>query len=117
MASAYAAQSFIPILNESAAANTTSQKRLFLAVSSMSAPTVSGPVAHIHYYASKFAQVRVIEMLKEQQHAANGDDSNFFASLHPGGVKSDFARQSNIPDSFLPCRLFFSHLTVFYFPL
>ncbi|KAK9384945.1 putative short-chain dehydrogenase [Lipomyces mesembrius] len=100
---AYAAQSFIPILKESAAAASTSFKGAFIAVSSMSAPTVTGPVAHIHYCASKFAQTRIIEMLYEQQGVFNGgEDEIFFASVHPGGIRSDFAKQSRVPESMLP---------------
>ncbi|EED15669.1 short-chain dehydrogenase, putative [Talaromyces stipitatus ATCC 10500] len=101
LSAAYAAQSFIPILNESAAS--TSFKGAFITISSMSAPTVIGPVAHVHYCASKFAQTRVIEMLYEQQQVANGgEDGIFFASVHPGGIKSDFAKQARVPQSMLP---------------
>lgn len=82
LGTAYAGKYFIPLLNESI--NTT---RVFMGISSMSAPTITGPIAHVHYCASKFAQVRVIEMINEQQ-AKNGI---FVASVHPGGINSDFA--------------------------
>lgn len=82
LGTAYAGKYFIPLLNES-----SNKTRVFIGISSMSAPTITGPIAHIHYCSSKFAQVRVIEMINEQQ-ARNG---LFVASVHPGGINSDFA--------------------------
>ncbi|OKL55364.1 hypothetical protein UA08_09399 [Talaromyces atroroseus] len=86
----FAAQSFIPIIRDAAATSPASYKGVFIGISSMAAPTINGPVAHISYCASKFAQARIIEMLKEQQQQQNGgdDDGIFFAALHPGGVKN-----------------------------
>lgn len=92
LGTAYAGKYFIPILNES-----INRTRVFIGISSMSAPTITGPIAHVHYCASKFAQVRVIEMIKEQQ-AKNG---LFFASVHPGGINSDFA--TGMPEQFKQC--------------
>jgi NAD(P)-dependent dehydrogenase (short-subunit alcohol dehydrogenase family) len=95
LGTAYAGKYFIPLLNESI--NTT---RVFIGISSMAAPTISGPIAHVHYSASKFAQVRVIEMINEQQ-AKNG---LFVASVHPGGINSDFA--IGMPDQLKHCKYF-----------
>lgn len=100
---AYAAQSFLPILNESVAEASTSFKGLFIAISSMAAPTVTGPLIDIHYNASKFAQSRIIEMLHEEQlRLKGGNDGIFFASVHPGGINSDFAKQAQVPDYIIP---------------
>jgi NAD(P)-dependent dehydrogenase (short-subunit alcohol dehydrogenase family) len=100
---AYAAQSFLPILNESAAEVSTSFKGLFIAISAMAAPTVTGPLIDIHYNASKFAQSRIIEMLHEEQlRLKGGNDGIFFASVHPGGINSDFAKQAQVPDYIIP---------------
>lgn len=94
LGTAYAGKYFIPLLNESV--NTT---RVFIGISSMSAPTITGPTAHTHYCASKFAQVRIIEMIREQQER-NG---LFLASVHPGGIKSDFA--TVMPQEYRHCKL------------
>jgi NAD(P)-dependent dehydrogenase (short-subunit alcohol dehydrogenase family) len=108
----YAAQSFIPILKEAVATSPASYKGVFIGISSMAAPTINGLVAHISYCASKFAQTRVIEMLKEQQQQQNGgvDDGILFTALHPGGVKSELSTK-NIPEEFIPCTQM-----PFYFP-
>ncbi|KUL87054.1 hypothetical protein ZTR_05734 [Talaromyces verruculosus] len=100
---AYAAQSFIPLLNESAAAASTSFQGLFIAISSMAGPTVTAPVTDIHYNVSKFAQSRIIEMLHEERLRLKGEnDGIFFASVHPGGINSDFAKSKNVPDYIIP---------------
>jgi NAD(P)-dependent dehydrogenase (short-subunit alcohol dehydrogenase family) len=100
---AYAAQSFIPLLNESAAAASTSFKGLFIAISSLAALTVTSPVTDIHYNVSKYAQSRIIEMLHEERlRLKGGNDGIFFASVHPGGINSDFAKSKNVPDYIIP---------------
>ncbi|CRG83326.1 hypothetical protein PISL3812_00677 [Talaromyces islandicus] len=87
LGTAYAGKYFIPLLNES-----INKTRVFIGISSMSTPTITSPTAHVHYCSSKFAQVRVVEMINEQQ-AKNG---LFVASVHPGGINSDFA--NGMPD-------------------
>ncbi|KAJ5090262.1 hypothetical protein N7532_008946 [Penicillium argentinense] len=81
----YAAHYLLPLL-----VATNSPAMSFLAISSMSAPTVSGPITHTHYCVSKAAQARLIEMINEQ-YAENG---LFCASIHPGGLKSEFSRDA-----------------------
>lgn len=93
LGTANAARYFIPLLVES-----VHKKRLFLVISSMSAATINGPIAHINYCASKFAQVRIIEMIKEQYE----QEGLFVASVHPGGVKSDFSM--NMPQQYKHCK-------------
>lgn len=101
---AYAAQSFIPLLNESAVAAPTSFQGLFIAIGSMAGPTVTAPLTDIHYNASKFAQSRIIEMLHEERLRLKGEnDGIIFASVHPGGIYSDFAKNSQVPDYIIPC--------------
>lgn len=100
---AYAAQSFIPLLNESAATASTSFQGLFITISSMAGPTVTAPVTDIHYNVSKFAQSRIIEMLHEERLRLKDKNAGiFFASVHPGGINSDFAKTKNIPDYIVP---------------
>ncbi|THC98106.1 hypothetical protein EYZ11_002394 [Aspergillus tanneri] len=78
----HAAHHFLPLL-----LNSPTGAMSFIGISSMAAPTVAGPVAHIHYCTSKAAQVKVIEMISEQ-YASKG---LFCASVHPGGIKSDLS--------------------------
>lgn len=93
LGTAYAGHYFIPLLKES-----IHKARVFIGICSMSAATINGPIAHIHYCASKFAQTRVIEMISEQHEK----DGIFAVSLHPGGIKSDLSR--NAPEWLLPCE-------------
>lgn len=69
---------------------TTSGAMSFIAISSMAAPTVSGQGAHAHYCVSKAAQARVVEVINEQ-YASRGI---FCASVHPGGLRSEFSAKS-----------------------
>ncbi|OJJ50963.1 hypothetical protein ASPZODRAFT_162856 [Penicilliopsis zonata CBS 506.65] len=78
-----AARHFLPLLLA-----TKSGAKSFLAICSMAAPMVAGPMAHTHYCVSKAAQARIIEMIYEQ-YAGQG---LFCASVHPGGLKSEFAK-------------------------
>ncbi|PYH97346.1 NAD(P)-binding protein [Aspergillus ellipticus CBS 707.79] len=78
----HAAHHFLPLL-----LGTQSGAKAFIAISSMATPTVAG---HTHYCVSKAAQARFVEMLYEQ-YAGRG---LFCASVHPGGLKSEFSNKS-----------------------
>lgn len=90
----YAAHYLLPLLLA-----TNSAAMAFLAINSMSAPSVSGPAAHAHYCVSKAAQARLIEMINEQY----SDKGLFCASVHPGGLRSDFAKTA--PEWLLECEI------------
>lgn len=79
----YAAHYLLPILLA-----TNSPAMSFIAINSMSAPSVSGPAAHAHYCVSKAAQARLIEMINEQY----AEKGLFCASVHPGGLRSGFSK-------------------------
>ena len=79
----HAAHYLLPLL-----VATNSAAMSFIAISSMSAPSVSGPLAHAHYCVSKAAQVRLVEMIYEQ-YSSKG---LFCASVHPGGLRSEFSK-------------------------
>lgn len=79
----HAAHYLLPLL-----VATDSAAMSFIAISSMSAPSVSGPLAHAHYCVSKAAQVRLVEMIYEQ-YSSKG---LFCASVHPGGLRSEFSK-------------------------
>ncbi|CAI7564521.1 unnamed protein product [Penicillium manginii] len=81
----YAAHHLLPLL-----VATNSVARSLIAINSMAAPTVSGPLAHAHYCVSKAAQARLIEMINEQY----SDRGIFCASVHPGGMRSDFSKDA-----------------------
>ncbi|KAL4972603.1 hypothetical protein BDW66DRAFT_169467 [Aspergillus desertorum] len=78
----HAARHFLPLL-----LGTPEGAMSFIGISSMSAATVAGPIAHVHYCASKAAQVRVLEMVCEQVRGRGV----FVASVHPGGMRSEFS--------------------------
>jgi NAD(P)-dependent dehydrogenase (short-subunit alcohol dehydrogenase family) len=89
----HAAHNFLPLLYGA-------KSPAFLTISSMAAPTVTGPIAHIHYCASKMAQARIIEMISEQA----AGKSVLCASVHPGGVVSDFSKAA-MPEEYHHCKL------------
>lgn len=72
----------------------------FITISSMAAPTVSGPYAHTGYSVSKAALSRLTEMINEQY----GSRGLFSASVHPGGMISEFAKVA--PPEIQPCRFY-----------
>ncbi|KAG9251072.1 uncharacterized protein F5Z01DRAFT_331012 [Emericellopsis atlantica] len=80
----YAAHHLVPLLLES--------KGSFIAISTMAAPMITGFGASSHYSASKVAQVRMMEML----HAQYSSQGLFCASVHPGGLQSDFSRAASM---------------------
>jgi NAD(P)-dependent dehydrogenase (short-subunit alcohol dehydrogenase family) len=86
----HAAHNFLPLLLA-----TESGAKSFIGISSMAAPMVAGRAAHAHYCASKAAQTRLIEMINEQY----ANKGIFCASLHPGGLQSEFARKA-VPEAF-----------------
>ncbi|RFN44682.1 hypothetical protein FIE12Z_11074 [Fusarium flagelliforme] len=59
----------------------------FIVISSISAQGISGFGTTSHYCASKLAQARMVEMI----HAQYAEKGLFVASVHPGGMKSDFS--------------------------
>ena len=71
----------------------------FVTINSMAAPTVSGPGGHASYCVSKAAQARLVEMIYEQY----GETGLFCASVHPGGMRSEFVK--DLPKEILPCTL------------
>ena len=71
----------------------------FVTINSMAAPTVSGPGGHASYCVSKAAQARLVEMIYEQY----GETGLFCASVHPGGMRSEFVQ--DLPKEILPCTL------------
>lgn len=73
----------------------------FIAICSMAAPTVAGFGAHAHYCVSKAAQARLVEMVYEQ-YAGRGV---FCASVHPGGLRSEFSKC--MPEEFMHCEFLF----------
>ncbi|KAF4450362.1 hypothetical protein F53441_6486 [Fusarium austroafricanum] len=75
-----AAHHLMPFLLES--------KGSFVVISSTSALSINGFGATSHYCTSKLAQSRMIEML----HVQYADKGVFVASVHPGGLKSEFSR-------------------------
>lgn len=72
--------------------------KAFIGISSAAAPVVSGPFAHASYSVSKAALNRLIEMINEQY----GSQGLFAASVHPGGMVSDFSKVA--PPEILPCE-------------
>ncbi|KAI6758596.1 hypothetical protein HG530_010836 [Fusarium avenaceum] len=66
-------------------------KGSFIVISSISALGIIGFGTTSHYCASKLAQARMIEIL----HAQYADKGVFVASVHPGGMKSEFARAAS----------------------
>lgn len=77
----------------------------------MAAVTVTAPVTDIHYNVSKFAQTRIIELLHEERLRLKGaNDGIIFASVHPGGIYSDFAKKAKVPESIIPSMLSFLYL-------
>ena len=80
----------------------------FIAICSMAAPTVAGFGGHAHYCVSKAAQARLVEMVYEQ-YAGRGV---FCASVHPGGLKSEFSKC--MPEEFMHCEFFFSCFSLRY---
>ncbi|KAJ4138624.1 hypothetical protein NW768_002474 [Fusarium equiseti] len=59
----------------------------FIVISSISAQAISGFGTTSHYCASKLAQARIVEMI----HAQYAEKGLFVASVHPGGMKSEFS--------------------------
>ncbi|KAJ5162273.1 hypothetical protein N7492_007665 [Penicillium capsulatum] len=79
----HAAHHLLPLLLE-----TQSPAMSFIAICSMGAATVGGPLAHSHYCVSKAAQARLIEVISEQY----ADRGLFCASVHPGGMRGGLAK-------------------------
>ena len=59
----------------------------FIVISSISAQGISGFGTTSHYCASKLAQARMVEII----HAQYAEKGLFVASVHPGGMKSEFS--------------------------
>ncbi|RBQ76133.1 hypothetical protein FVER14953_11834 [Fusarium verticillioides] len=78
-----AAHHLFPFLLES--------KGSFIVISSISAQSLIGFGTTSHYCTSKLAQVRMVEML----HAQYADKGIFVASVHPGGMQSEFSRAAS----------------------
>ncbi|KAF5605845.1 dehydrogenase reductase SDR family member 7 precursor [Fusarium pseudoanthophilum] len=78
-----AAHHLLPFLLES--------KGSFIVISSISAQSLIGFGTTSHYCTSKLAQARMIEML----HAQYADKGIFVASVHPGGLQSEFSRAAS----------------------
>ncbi|GKU22600.1 unnamed protein product [Fusarium langsethiae] len=74
-----AAHHLLPFLLES--------KGCFIVISSISAQGISGFGTTSHYCASKLAQARMVEII----HAQYAEKGLFVASVHPGGLKSEFS--------------------------
>ncbi|KAJ5584274.1 uncharacterized protein N7459_004074 [Penicillium hispanicum] len=87
----FAAHHLLPLLLA-----TASPAMSFIVINSIAAPTVTGPTGHAHYCVSKTAQVRLVEMINEQ-YAPKG---LFCASLHPGGMASEFSK-AVVPEEYL----------------
>ncbi|KAH7245492.1 hypothetical protein BKA59DRAFT_172236 [Fusarium tricinctum] len=66
-------------------------KGSFIVISSISAQGITGFGTTSHYCASKLAQARMIEIL----HAQYADQGVFVASVHPGGMQSEFSRAAS----------------------
>ncbi|KAM0444590.1 hypothetical protein ACHAQK_002086 [Fusarium lateritium] len=66
-------------------------KGSFIVISSISAQCIIGFGTTSHYCASKLAQARMIELL----HAQYADKGVFVASVHPGGMQSEFSRAAS----------------------
>ncbi|KAF4998629.1 hypothetical protein FGRMN_2955 [Fusarium graminum] len=66
-------------------------KGSFIAISSISAQSIIGFGTTSHYCASKLAQARMIEIL----HAQYAEKGIFVASVHPGGMQSEFSRAAS----------------------
>ena len=92
-----AAHYFIPLLLAS-----PQGAKAFIAVSSMAAHMTNGPVANHGYCVSKMAQMRLVEFMAEQY----GGKGLFAVAVHPGGVKTGFAK--GIPEGFEKCTWFSS---------
>ncbi|KAF9765754.1 hypothetical protein IL306_001894 [Fusarium sp. DS 682] len=78
-----AAHHLLPFLLES--------KGSFVVISSISAQSLIGFGTTSHYCTSKLAQARMVEML----HAQYADLGIFVASVHPGGMQSEFSRAAS----------------------
>ncbi|KAJ4012512.1 hypothetical protein NW752_008210 [Fusarium irregulare] len=74
-----AAHHLLPFLLES--------RGSFIVISSISAQGISGFGTTSHYCASKLAQTRMVEII----HAQYAEKGLFVASVHPGGMKSEFS--------------------------
>jgi NAD(P)-dependent dehydrogenase (short-subunit alcohol dehydrogenase family) len=66
----------------------------FIAIGSMAACIIRGPIANTGYCPSKFAQSRFIEFLAEQY----GNGGLFAVAVHPGAVATEMGKGS--PESF-----------------
>jgi NAD(P)-dependent dehydrogenase (short-subunit alcohol dehydrogenase family) len=73
----------------------------FIAIGSMAAYIIRGPIANTGYCLSKFAQNRFVEFLTEQY----GNEGLFAVAVHPGAVAMEMAKGS--PESFKKCKLGF----------
>ncbi|KAF4340259.1 dehydrogenase reductase SDR family member 7 precursor [Fusarium beomiforme] len=78
-----AAHHLLPFLLES--------KGSFIVISSVSAQALIGFGTTSHYCASKLAQARMVEIF----HAQYADKGIFVASVHPGGMQSEFSRAAS----------------------
>ncbi|KAH8651176.1 hypothetical protein BX600DRAFT_473205 [Xylariales sp. PMI_506] len=88
----HVARSMIPLLLESPGGAKT-----FICVSSIAALIVRGPIANAQYCVSKLAQLKLMEHLHEEFHAAKGLKTY---SIHPGAVASEQAL-ATAPKEFL----------------
>lgn len=73
----------------------------FIAIGSMVACIIKGPIANTGYCLGKFAQSRFIEFLAEQY----GNEGLFVVAVHSGAVDTEMAKGS--PESFKKCKLGF----------
>ncbi|KAK7024919.1 hypothetical protein R3P38DRAFT_2530048 [Favolaschia claudopus] len=84
---------FIPLL----LASSSSQAKSFLAVGSIAALIVRGPIANAQYCVSKTAQLKLVEHIHEQQ----VQHGLLATSIHPGAVASEQAIDT-APEVFQP---------------
>lgn len=74
----------------------------FIAIGSMAAYIIRGPIANRGYCLSEFARSRLIEFLAEQYE----NEGLFAVAVHPGAVATEMAKGS--PESFKKCKLGFT---------
>ncbi|OCL07296.1 NAD(P)-binding protein [Glonium stellatum] len=84
-----AAHYFLPLLRRAEGG-----AKSFIAVGSMAAYIIRGPIANTGYCLSKFAQSRFVEFLAEQYEK----EGLFAVAVHPGAVATEMAKGS--PESF-----------------
>lgn len=72
----------------------------FVAIGSLAAPLVGGPVANAQYCVSKLAQARLVELVA-LQYCERG---LLVLSVHPGAVATEMARESKGAEEFMQCK-------------